>query len=68
MKWTWQDVDDLAGVLFLRYPDINPLSVDVRELEKLVITLQEFGDDPAASTRSSLEAIREAWYGRFEGG
>jgi FeS assembly protein IscX len=68
MKWTWRDVEELAGVLAARYPDINPLQVDVRELERLVTGLAEFGDDPAASTPSSLEAIQEAWYERFEGG
>ena len=68
MKWTWQDVDELAGALVSRHPDINPLGIDVREIRKLVTALEEFGDDPAAGTPSLLAAIQEAWYVRFEGG
>lgn len=68
MKMTWQDVDELAGALASRYPDMNPLSIEVKELETLITGLTEFGDDPASATRSSLQAIQEAWYERFEGG
>jgi FeS assembly protein IscX len=68
MKLTWQDVDELAGVLASRFPDINPLGIDIREIEKLVTGLAEFGDDPTAGTRLSLVAIQEAWYEKFEGG
>lgn len=66
MKWTWRDVDDIALDLVERHPNLDPMSVNLEELKKLVIELPAFGDNPEASTQRTLEAIQAAWYDEFE--
>jgi FeS assembly protein IscX len=66
MKWTWRDVDEIAIDLAERHSGLDPLSVKLQELKRLVVELPSFGDDPEASTESILEAIQAAWYDEFE--
>jgi len=66
MKLTWQDAEDIAGDLLERYPQMDPLSVDLESLQKMVTGLPRFGDDPLAATNRLLEAIQGAWYDKFE--
>lgn len=65
-KWTWRDVDDIALDLVERYPNLDPLSVKLPDLYKMVMELPTFGDDPNASSDRILEAIQAAWYDEFE--
>jgi len=59
MKWT--DAEDIGIELFEKFPDTDPLSVRFTDLHKWVIELDDFDDDPAASTEGKLEAIQMAW-------
>jgi FeS assembly protein IscX len=63
---TWRDTEKIAAGLVSRYPDTNPLGVTSEELRELVVKLEEFGDDPAAGSPSTLEAIQAAWYDLYE--
>ena len=66
MKRTWRDVDDIAIDLVERHPNVDPLSVKLPEIQKMVTELPTFGDDPVAATDTILEAIQAAWYDEFE--
>jgi len=66
MKRTWRDVDDIAIDLVEQHPNLDPLSVKLLEIQKMVTELSTFGDDPAAATDKILEAIQAAWYDEFE--
>ena len=66
MKWTWRDVDAIAVDLVDQYPNIDPLSVNLEDLKKMVEKLPTFGDDPAAANDVILESIQAAWYDEFE--
>jgi FeS assembly protein IscX len=66
MKWTWRDVDDIALDLVEQYPTVDPMSVKILELKKMVTGLPTFGDDPDAATDRLLEAIQAAWYDEYE--
>jgi FeS assembly protein IscX len=61
-KLTWRDNDDLAYALIDKFPEQDPLKLSFPKLHKMVIELEEFGDDPTKSTESILEAIQMAWY------
>jgi len=61
-KLTWKDSDDLAYALMDKFPDQNPLKLSFPKLHKLVIELEEFGDDPEKSNEAIMEAIQMAWY------
>jgi FeS assembly protein IscX len=61
-KLTWKDSDDLAYALIDAHPDQDPLKLSFPKLHKLVIALEDFGDDPEKSSESILESIQMAWY------
>lgn len=59
MKWT--DTLDIAIALSEKYPGTDPLTVRFTDLHRMVTELDEFDDDPKASTEGVLEAIQMAW-------
>jgi FeS assembly protein IscX len=66
MKLTWQDSEQVASALVMRYPGTDPLSLTGEQLHNFVVGLPEFGDDPAAGSVDLIEAIQAAWYDKFE--
>ena len=61
-KLTWKDTDEIAYALIDTHPDQDPLKLSFPKLHKLVIALEDFGDDPEKSSESILESIQMAWY------
>jgi FeS assembly protein IscX len=61
-KLTWKDADEIAYALIDAHPDQDPLKLSFPKLHKLVIALEDFGDDPEKSSESILESIQMAWY------
>jgi FeS assembly protein IscX len=61
-KLTWKDTDEIAYALIDAFPDQDPLKLSFPKLHKMVIALEDFGDDPEKSSESILESIQMAWY------
>jgi FeS assembly protein IscX len=61
-KLTWKDTDEIAYALIDAHPDQDPLKLSFPKLHKLIIALEDFGDDPDKSSESILESIQMAWY------
>jgi FeS assembly protein IscX len=61
-KLTWKDTDEIAYALIDGYPDQDPLKLSFPKLHKMVLALEDFGDDPEKSSESILESIQMAWY------
>jgi len=61
MKFKWDQAEEIAEVLADNHPGLNPLQVRFTDLKQWVIDLDEFGDEPGASTEGKLEAIQMAW-------
>jgi FeS assembly protein IscX len=61
-KLTWRDADDIAYALIDKFPEQDPLKLSFPKLHKMVIELEEFGDDPQKSNEAIMEAIQMAWY------
>jgi FeS assembly protein IscX len=61
-KLTWKDTDEIAYALIDTYPDQDPLKLSFPKLHKMVIALEDFGDEPDKSSESVLESIQMAWY------
>jgi FeS assembly protein IscX len=59
---TWDDAEDIGIELSEKYPETDPLTVRFTDLQKYVIALDGFSDDPAKSSEGKLEAIQMAWY------
>ncbi|MBE3604939.1 Fe-S cluster assembly protein IscX [bacterium] len=62
MGLKWDQAEELAEVLAENHPGLNPLQVRFTDLRQWVIDLDEFGDDPSASSEGKLEAIQMAWH------
>ncbi len=61
-KLTWKDTDEIAYALIDAFPDQDPLKLSFPKLHKMIIALEDFGDDPEKSSESILESIQMAWY------
>jgi FeS assembly protein IscX len=61
-KLTWKDTDEIAYALIDAFPDQDPLKLSFPKLHKMIIELEDFGDDPEKSSESVLESIQMAWY------
>jgi len=62
MKLTWNDAEEIGIALYEKYPDVDPLTVRFTDLHRWVTELDDFADDPKASTEGKLEAIQMAWW------
>jgi FeS assembly protein IscX len=61
MGLKWDEVEDLAMELADAHEGLDPLGVRFTDLHRMVVELDEFDDDPKASTEGVLEAIQMAW-------
>ncbi|HET7341660.1 MAG TPA: Fe-S cluster assembly protein IscX [Methylomirabilota bacterium] len=61
----WRDVEDIGIALSEKFPEVDPLTVRFTDLHKWVTELEGFGDDPRASTESTLEKIQMAWLDEY---
>ena len=61
MKLTWDDAEDIGIELAEKFPEQDPLKVRFTDLHRWVTELDQFDDDPKASTEGKLEAIQMAW-------
>lgn len=59
MKWT--DTREIAIALAAARPDVNPERVLFTDLQRWVLELPGFADDPKHSGEKILEAIQMAW-------
>jgi FeS assembly protein IscX len=58
---TWANIDDIAFALFEKFPDQDPTYIRYTDLHQWITELDEFKDDPMASSEGKLEAIQMAW-------
>lgn len=59
MKWT--DINEIAILLWEKYPDTDPLTLRFTDLHRFVTELPGFSDDPKRSNEKILEAIQMKW-------
>ena len=61
-KLTWRDPEEIAYALIDKHPDQDPLKLSFPKLHKMVIELEDFGDEPNKSNEAIMESIQMAWY------
>jgi len=59
MKWT--DVQQIAGELFDKFPEVDPTRINFVDLHNRVVELGGFDDDHQRGGEKVLEAIQQAW-------
>ncbi|MDG1120501.1 MAG: Fe-S cluster assembly protein IscX [SAR86 cluster bacterium] len=57
----WTDVNDIAIELDEQHPDVDPTFILFTDLRKLVLSLEQFSDDPEKTNEKILEAIQMLW-------
>jgi FeS assembly protein IscX len=57
----WADAEDIAIALVEKFPDVDPLTVRFTDLHRWVTELDDFDDEPKASSEGKLEAIQMKW-------
>lgn len=61
MSLKWTDTLDIALALDDSHPDVDPQYIRFTDLHQWVCALEEFDDDPEASSEKILEAIQMTW-------
>ena len=61
MTLKWTDAQTIAEELYDANPELDPVTLRLSELREMVLTLEDFDDDPQASNEPRLEAILQAW-------
>ena len=57
----WTDINDIAIELSEMYSDEDPLKINFVTLRDLVMSIDDFSDDPNRCGEKVLEAIQMAW-------
>ena len=68
MTLDWSMAEDIGIALQEKFSGVDPLTIRFTDLHKMVVELEEFGDDPLASSEAKLEAIQMAWLEYFRNG
>ena len=63
---TWDDAENIALALYEKFPHLDPLTIRFTDLHKWITELEDFSDDPKASSEGKLEAIQMAWYEEWQ--
>jgi FeS assembly protein IscX len=61
VKLHWGDSAEIGYQLYEKFAAIKPLTLRFTKLHQMVCELDEFQDDPKASSEGILEAIQMAW-------
>ena len=65
-KLTLDQHDDIALALYEKFPDVDPTHIRYTDLHQWITELEDFKDDPKASTEGKLEAIQMAWLEEYQ--
>ena len=57
----WVDTLDIAIELSEKHPDIDPQWINLVDLQKLVLELEDFDDLPDRVNEKILESIQQNW-------
>ena len=61
MKYSWEELDDIAIDLNEKFPNIDPITVRFTDLLNYVLELENFTGSKNESNEGKLEAIQMAW-------
>ena len=61
MSLKWIDTLELALALMDKYPQQDPTKIRFTDLQKWILALDEFDDDPKHCSERILEAVQQCW-------
>ena len=62
----WTDVHDIAIALADKYRELAPRELSLTDVQRYVVSLPGFVDDPKALSEVKLQAIQAAWHEEWE--
>lgn len=62
---TWDNPYDVGILLSETHPELNPLEVQLPDLQRYILELPDFKGEPNGSSHARLEAIQMAWHEEF---
>jgi FeS assembly protein IscX len=57
----WRDSREIGEALADEYPDVDPMKTGFEKMHEMICSLEDFDDDPEASSEAILEAIFLIW-------
>jgi FeS assembly protein IscX len=57
----WTQIYDIAIALEEQFPKVDIVTIRFTDLQKHVLSLEGFNDDPKRCNEKILEAIQQAW-------
>lgn len=57
----WSDIEDIVKMLQENYPEEEIKHIRLIDLADLVVTLEDFADDPEGAEEETLLYIKETW-------
>ncbi len=63
---TWDHTENIALALAEKFPELDPTHIRYTDLHQWITELEDFKDDPKASTEGKLEAIQMAWLEEYQ--
>jgi len=66
MGLKWDDIEEIAERLADDHADVNPIAARFTDLHRWVTEIDDFDDDPKASSEGKLEAIQMAWLEEYK--
>jgi len=66
MGLKWGDARVLGETLYDLDDQVHPLSIRFTDLHQRIVSLDDFDDDPEASTEGHLESIQMVWYEEWQ--
>jgi FeS assembly protein IscX len=61
MGLKWVDIHEIVSDLDEKYPEVDPLQVNFKELYDWILALENFDDDPNRCGERILEAVQQTW-------
>jgi len=65
-KLSWDQSENIALALYEKFPDVDPTHIRYTDLHQWITELEDFTDDPKASTEGKLEAIQMDWLEEYQ--
>jgi FeS assembly protein IscX len=61
MGLKWIDIQEIVTELDEKYPEVDPLRLNFKQLYDWILALENFDDDPSRCGERILEAVQQAW-------
>nr|BET44481.1 MAG: Fe-S cluster assembly protein IscX [Candidatus Aschnera chinzeii] len=66
MQLKWNNTNEIAEMLYIKYPHIDPKTISFVKMHDLICSLENFNDNKEASNETILEQIFLKWLDEYD--